>query len=111
MTELIFEKEAALPLGLILGGGLSALGAYGGLQDIKQGVREGSVGKTLWGAAQIPLSFAGGTGMGLRIARDLPASRLIPGILETRPPARAIRGRSRASLRPIPVPPANDRGI
>ena len=92
MTELIFEKEAALPLGLILGGGLSALGAYGGLQDIKQGVREGSVGKTLWGAAQIPLSFAGGTGMGLRLARDLPRMARAGGLVSKIPGMSRLAG-------------------
>lgn len=89
-------KEAKIPWGLLAGGAFAALGAHSGLEDIKRGVREGSVGRTLWGAAQIPLAFAGGSGMGLRIARDLPRMARAGGLASKIPGmSRLVKGMPR----------------
>ena len=52
----VLEKSAKIPLSL-LGGALTALGLHSGYQDVKEGLRRGSLGQTLWGAAQVPLSL------------------------------------------------------
>ena len=102
------EKDAGLPA-LALPAAATALGLYFGGSDIKEGLRRGSVGQTLWGAAQVPLAFVGSGAIraGLRHAPKLVAgSRAlskIPGMARVaklgRPLARAGYGAERLSRR------------
>lgn len=76
------EKEGAGPLALALPAAFAALGLYGAQADIREGISRGSVGQTLWGAAQVPLAFVGvGAGKmlatgGIKALSKVPGSKL-----------------------------------
>ena len=82
------QKAAVVPLALAGVGsalwgatmlGLTGLGLYGAGSDIYQGVKDRSIGKTLWGAAQIPLAVGGGALMGgSKILRAV--GKYVPGM-------------------------------
>lgn len=84
------EKRGVAPLAGIgvLEALFGGLGLYYAGGDIYSGIKDRSIGRTLWGAAQLPMAFAGGSllaGGGRaawadRLAKSAPRLAALPGV-------------------------------